>query len=104
MPKNYYTNDEIMLCTYAAIYDANDFGGKEIIGTLTGRSLSSISMKIQNIIATLDAKGIPRFNRISGLTGRTTGESARETNWDVIAPLTHLPKEVFLQRCLALLK
>ena len=100
MTRNYYTNDEIMLCTYAAIYDADDFGGKKVICALTGRSASSVPMKIRNIISTLEAKGIRRFNPLPGLTGRTTGDDARETNWDVIEPLTRLSKAALLQRCL----
>ena len=80
MTRNYYTNDEIVLCTYAAIYNANDFGGINVICSLTGRSASSIPMKIRHIISTLDAKGIARFNSLQGLTGRTTGEDARDTN------------------------
>lgn len=99
MPRNYYTNDEITLCTYAAIYDADDFGGREAICSLTGRPASSIPMKIRNIISTLDAKGIRRYNSMSGLTGRTTGDDARETNWEVIEPLARLSKQALLQRC-----
>src|SRR5258708_3541689 len=90
MRKNYYTENEVVLCTYAALYDANDFGGQSTICTVTGRRLSSIDSKIRNIAATLDKKGVARFNSVRPLTGRTTGEPARDTNWDIIEPLTKI--------------
>lgn len=103
MRKNYYTENEVVLCTYAARYDVSDFGGARAIDSLTGRGLSSINSKIRNIAATLDMKAISRFNSVSPLTGRTTGESARATNWNIIEPLTHLSKQSLMQRCSAIL-
>lgn len=98
-PRNYYTEGEIILCTYAARYDPKDFGGKQVICTLTGRPRSSVEMKIRNIAAMLDDKGIYRSGNTSGLTGRTTGEAARNTNWDIVEPLARLTQEELLHRC-----
>ena len=103
MGRNYYTENEVVLCTYAALYDDNDFGGRSVICSLTERGLSSIDSKIRNIVATLDKKGVSRFNTVSPLTGRTTGEPARDTNWDIIEPLTKMSQQALLQRCSTIL-
>jgi hypothetical protein len=100
MPRKYYTEDEITLCTYVAIYNAADLGGVEIICTLTGRSMSSILMKIRNIISMLNVKGVTHSSSMVGLTGRTTGVKTRETNWDIVEPLTHLSQQEHLRKCL----
>lgn len=100
--RNYFTPDEIMLCTYAAIYDSNDFGGVGRIERLTNRSSASIKMKIQNIAAMLDESGIERHNDVRALTGRPPGEAGRMTNWDQVEPLTLLKQPEFLAMCRAI--
>lgn len=102
MARNYYTADEITLCTYAAMYDAADFGGEQRLQLLTHRSPGSIRMKIQNIAAMLDEAGIPRQSFVSPLSGRPPGEHGRTTNWEQVQPLCRLPKAVFLERCRAI--
>lgn len=104
MVRNYYTEAEIILCAYAALYDAGDFGGVECIGLLTKRSDASIQMKIRNICAILDSKGIQRFNLLSGLTGRSSGETVRKTHWDFIETVVKLSKHDLLQRCLEVIE
>ena len=104
MARNYYTDDEIVVCTYAATYDADDFGGVDAVCSLTGRSAASIPMKIRNIASMLDSKAIPRHSKISGLTGKTRGDGGRNTNWDVVEPLTLLSRQAFLLRCKQILK
>lgn len=101
MKRNLFTYDEIVLCTYAAMYNENDFGGIEKIYNITNRSRSSIKMKIMNIASMLDEEGIKRFNynRIFPLTGLTTGETGRRTNWDIVSSLYTLPKNEFLTKC-----
>jgi hypothetical protein len=99
MARNLFTKDELVLCTYAAIYDVADLGGCELISERTSRSSSSISMKIRNIAATLDTKGYMRQSTSSGLSGRTTGESARDTAWEIIQPLTLLSQDALLEKC-----
>ena len=98
--RNYYIQNEIVLCTYAAMYDADDFGGTFRIEDLTRRSPASIRMKIQNIASMLDEASIRRYNNISPLTGLPHGQSGRVTNWKAVEPLTKLPKQVFLHQCL----
>jgi len=104
MPRKYYTEDEIILCAYAAIYNAEALGGVEIICNLTGRSVSSVLMKIRNIISILDVKGVIHSNSMTGLTGQTTGSKARETNWDIVEPLTRLSQQEHLNKCLDIIQ
>lgn len=103
--RNLFTKDEIVLCTYSAMYDADDFGGINEIYTLQHRSISSIKMKIMNIASMLDENSIRRFNynSVPPLTGLTTGQSGRRTNWDIVETLYSLPKEEFLKRCKTIL-
>lgn len=101
-----FTKDEIILCTYAAIFDENDFGGISKIHNLTDRSFSSIKMKIQNIASMLDEEKIKRYNydKVKALTGKTTGESGRRTNWNIVKLYIDKPKDVFLKECNEILK
>lgn len=100
--RNLFTIEEIVLCTYAAMYDSDDFGGIDKIYLLQHRSISSIKMKIMNIASMLDENGIQRFNYnyVPPLTGLTTGQTGRRTNWDIVELLYSLPKEEFLKRCM----
>jgi hypothetical protein len=97
--RNYFTADEILLCTYAAMYDATDFGGLSKIEAIANRSLASIQMKIQNIAAMVDEAGIARSSHVSPLTGRPPGETGRKTNWEIVEPLSRLPRQALLERC-----
>lgn len=97
--RNYFTPDEIALCTYAAMYDARDFGGVSKIEGLTHRSNASIQMKIQNIAAMVDEAGISRSSDVSPLTGLPTGETGRKTNWAIVEPLSRLSRQAFLAQC-----
>jgi hypothetical protein len=97
--RNYFTPDEIVLYTYAAMYDAADFGGISKIEGLTNRSRASIQMKIQNIASMVDEAGISRSSDVSPLTGLPTGETGRKTNWAFVEPLSRLSQQTFLERC-----
>ena len=97
--RNYFTPNEIVLCTYAAMYDARDFGGISKIEDIRHRSRASIQMKIQNIAAMVDDAGIARSSDVSPLTGLPTGQTGRTTNWDVVEPLSRLSKSALLERC-----
>ncbi len=96
--RNLFTKDEIILCTYAAMYGVEDFGGIDEIYSLQHRSISSIKMKIMNIASMLDENGIKRFNydRVPPLTGLTTGKRGRRTNWDLVSTLYAIDKNEFL--------
>lgn len=97
--RNYFTRDEITLCTYAAMYQASDFGGESAIEKIAHRSRGSIKMKIQNIAAMLDEAGIPRMNAVAPLTGLPAGKAGRTTNWEIVQPLTKCERKAFLERC-----
>lgn len=99
--RNLFTKEEIVLCTYSAMYASNDFGGINKIYLLKHRSISSIKMKIMNIASMLDENGIRRFNydSVPPLTGLTTGQTGRRTNWNIVATLYPLLKEDFLKKC-----
>lgn len=99
MRKNYFTEDEIVLCAYAALHNEAEFGGIEGIHQLTRRSRSSISMKIRNIIATLDEKNISRNRSFTALAGVARGDGGRSTNWDIVEPLTRKPQTNFQAQC-----
>jgi hypothetical protein len=103
MPRNYYTEDEVTLCTYIAMYGANEFDAKTIHNKYL-RSLSSIKMKIQNIVSMLDEEGIERYSTINGLTGVTTGGGGRRTNWNWVQQSIQLSKNELLVRCKNILK
>lgn len=102
-PRNLFTRDEIILCTYAVLYGDRDLGGIEAIQSLTNRSSGSIRMKIQNIAAMLDDAGIRRFSTVSPLTGLPPGQRGRSTNWEVVEPLTRRSRSDLLGDCRAVL-
>ena len=103
--RNLFSEEEITLCTYAAIYDAKDFGGLDKIHKIRLRKIGSIEMKIRNIATMLDEKRIPRFNtKISPLTGLPPGKKGRMTNWDVVEKLYPLDKDAFLKMCKQIVK
>ena len=99
MSRNLYTKAEVLLCTYAAIFDVEEFGGLSSIQSLEGRSLSSIKMKISNIASMLDEEGVPRKNRVSPLTGLPRGEKGRRTNWAWVQSFYPLNQTSFLSQC-----
>ena len=102
MPRNFFTKEEIILCTYIARFGKNEFD-ESTIHTLKNRSIASIKMKVQNIASMLDEKGFPTNNMVSKLTGKPPGQKGRETNWDIVCTLTNLNKQEFLCRCQKLL-
>jgi hypothetical protein len=98
-PKHLYTNDEIILCTYAALYNSEVFGGIHKIQEIEHRSMDSINMKIMNIAAMLDYYGIKRQNNIKALQGLPEGKLGRNTNWDIVKDLCKLPSSELLEKC-----
>ncbi len=97
------TPQELTLCTYAAMYDAEDFGGIDAIHSLGLRSLDSIKMKIQNIASMLDEEGHQRESTIKGLTGKPHGETGRRTDWDFVSTYLEIDRIDHLQECLDIL-
>jgi hypothetical protein len=93
-----YTEREIILCTYVAMYGYGFFDEKSI-SKFGDRSRSSIKMKIQNIAAMLDEEKIPRSSDIRPLSGVTTGKCGRRTNWDIVNQLVNMDKYIFEEKC-----
>lgn len=103
MTRNRNTPQELTLCTYAALYDARDFGDIEAIFSLGFRSLDSIKMKIQNIAAMFDEEGIGRDSPVKGLSGKPHGEAGRRTDWDFVSKYVKISRSEHLAECIALL-
>ena len=103
MPRNRNTPQELTLCTYAALYDASDFGGIPEIFSLGFRSLDSIKMKVQNIAAMFDEEGIERGNSVKGLSGKPHGEIGRRTDWEFVSKYLQISKSDHLAECIAIL-
>ena len=111
MKKNYFSYNEIVLCTYVARYNSPEDELLNInwrylgsIQQLRGRSLASIRMKIQNIAAMLDETNIARVKDISPLSGRPPGKDGRKTNWDWIEPLTKMSKLTLRKMCVSIMR
>ena len=89
MPRTPYTEDEIILCAYIALYGRTLLIEKKIASSFN-RPEASVIMKVQNIVAMLDEEGIERASAIPKLSGVTTGEDGRRTNWDLVRIPAHL--------------
>jgi len=98
MSKNLYTKDEIILCTYLAIYGYNEFSEIDIHKKYN-RSLNSIRMKVKNIAAMLDEEGITRYSNIRGLSGVSAGENGRRTNWNWVEESIPFSKRELFSKC-----
>jgi len=98
MSRNLYTEEEIILCTYLALYSTSEFNEIDI-HRIFNRPVSSIKMKIQNIAAMLDEEGIKRHSRIKGLSGLPTGKKGRRTNWNWVEKLVRLSKDDLFSKC-----
>jgi predicted HNH restriction endonuclease len=99
-----FTHDELVLCTYAALYDINDFGGLDQIHRLQSRSVASIRMKIQNLVAMCDEAGVTRQNSENPLTGLLHEQVGRRTNWDLLSHYAEVSREPHLQECLQIVQ
>lgn len=98
MPGNPYTDEEIVLCTYIARYRTGLLTEARV-ARYGERSVGSVKMKVQNIVAMLDEKGIERCPGITPLTGKPTGETGRETNWSQVERLVTLEKNDLWAGC-----
>jgi hypothetical protein len=98
MPRQEYTDDEVVLCTYIALYGRSLLIEKKI-ASYGKRSEASVKMKVQNIAAMLDEEGIERSQEVTALTGVTTGQDGRRTNWDVVSKLVGTSKDEHKQKC-----
>ena len=98
MPRNLYTKNEIVLCTYIAMYGIDNINYNDV-SILNNRSIDSIKMKVGNIVSMLDEKNILRYSNFLGLTGVSTGKNGRQTNWSWIEPIVDFTQEELLRQC-----
>ena len=98
MTRKPYTSEDIVLCTYIARYGTGLFTESKV-ANYGGRSVDSVKMKVQNIVAMLDEKGIERCPGMSPLTGRPPGKVGRETNWSQVEHLVTLEKADLWAQC-----
>jgi hypothetical protein len=103
MSKKLFTEAEIILCTYIARFGRTLFNENRI-ASLEKRSIDSVKMKVANIAAVLKENGHAVAGEVSPLSGVTTGESGRSTNWELVEPLVFLEKQELKTRCLNLLR
>ncbi len=98
-----YDENEITICTYIARFGENMNISQYTVYKIHERSLGSIKMKIQNIVALLDKKNISRSPSFKPLYGSINQPYARN-NWDIIGPLCELSKEELSKKCLHIIK
>jgi hypothetical protein len=98
MTRKPYTNEDIVLCTYIAMYCRGRLT-EEMVADYGGRSVASVRMKVQNIVAMLNEKGIERCPDIAPLSGKPPGETGRETNWKQVKHLASLKKTDLWVKC-----
>ena len=103
MPRGkYYTEPEVTLCAYIARFGRDAFDEHDI-HRWCPRSLRSIRTKIQSIAAKLREEGFDCHPGIAPLSGGTTGEEGRRTNWDIVSKLVGLSRSQHRTRCLEIL-
>ena len=96
--KKLFTDQEVILCTYIAKFGRGFFNEKRIT-RLGNRSEDSVKMKVQNIAAMLKEEGFQHSPDVSALSGVTTGEEGRRTNWDIVKPIAGISKEEHKKMC-----
>lgn len=88
-PKNYYTLPEITFCTFIARFGRSHLDEADI-HNFSGRSLSSIKMKVQNIASMLHEAGYPTSDSVSRLTGKPAVHISEHSNQSFRDyPITH---------------
>jgi hypothetical protein len=97
--RNLFTENEVVLCTYIARFDREQFNESDIHERCS-RSKASIKLKVQNIAAMLDEEGYPYSSSVTPLTGLPHGETGRRTNWDVVSKLVQLSESAHHEKCL----
>lgn len=99
-----FTHDEIVLCIYAARYDAAAFGGLDAVSILQNRSRASIVMKIRNIVSMCDEEGISRWVEHVPLSGASPTSQGRRTNWEELSAYARVAREQHLKECLQIIE
>jgi hypothetical protein len=103
MPRIPYTSEDIVLCTYIARFGTGLLPESRV-AKYGGRSVDSVKMKVGNIVAMLDEKGIEKCPDIAPITGMQQGETGRRTNWLQVERLVTLDRADLLAQCREILK
>ena len=103
---NLYTEEEVMMCTYIALYGRKNFTEKDICEFSKKREEGSMKMKLRNICTMLEEMGILLSIKYSKLSGLPKGQSGRDTNWEWVKK--YLPDKInqqeLLKKCLQKIK
>lgn len=90
-----YSFKEVAGCLYVARYGESMTVNIRLIAQIAPRSETSVKMKVENIVSQLHERGISVHGSFPPLTGKTTGEDGRLTNWKWIRPMVITgPKEL----------
>jgi hypothetical protein len=103
MTRTPYSQDEIILCAYIALYGKTILREKKIASSFN-RSEASVIMKVQNIAAMLEEEGIERSPGIPALSGVTTGADGRRTNWEMVKKMIDLGKDEHKRLCIDIIR
>lgn len=99
MPGRRFERQEVIVCAYVAMYGDEDLGGLARAAESLNRDAGSLRLKVQNIVAMLDVRGLPRNPTTRPLAGRTTGRPPHDTDWVVIEPFTRILRNEHLAVC-----
>ena len=86
-----------MLCTYVARFGRDQFDERKI-SEIHGRSMSSVKLKVRNIVAMLQHEGHETWEGIAPLTGTGPGFPTRFTDWSVIRQYADMGQAEFRDR------
>lgn len=103
MARTPYSQDEVILCAYIALYGRTILIEKKIASSFN-RPEASVIMKVGNIVAMLDDEGIERTPGVSALSGKTKGEDGRRTNWALVKKMIDLGKDEHKRQCINIIK
>ena len=103
MSRNLYTENEVVLCLFIALYGTTGQINYENINKKFSRSVSSLKMKVKNIAAMLDEEGIQRYSDIKGLSGLPTGRQGRKTNRDIVEKYVKFSKIKLFEKSMDIL-
>jgi hypothetical protein len=93
-----FTEEEYVLCTYAALYGDEELGGLVAIN-LNKHAANAVKIKICNIVTDMDEQSIPRASKWNPLTSSTASANARLVGWEIVEPLTQITRDELLKRC-----
>ena len=94
-----FERSEVAVCAHIALHGSEGLEGIDHVAKVFGRSNKSIVAKVCNITAMLKAHGKKYCNDFQPLSGHPTGQPARDTDWDIVAPYAEIPRLEHLAIC-----